>query len=168
MEAILAIDPGATSGWAVVLVGSSPKLVWSGTFHFCTTPKGQPVSPTELVTYLSREARAHGYPIQRAAIEDQYLDKNPNTLKKLARSAGRWEEACAVAQVPCEYVAASTWQSRELGLRGARRDALRRAADAKAYGLWSLEGTEHQIDAALIGRCVAVTVYHRTVKPGGA
>jgi len=165
VEVILAIDPGAVSGWAIVSVGPSPEHVRSGTFHFTKSPKGQPVSPTELVTYLCAEANRDGHTILRAAIEDQYLDKNVNTLKKLARNGGRWEEACEAAGIPVEYVAASTWQSRELCMPGAKRDVLRRAADAKAFGIWQLEGPEHRIDAALIGRYVAVTMYRRMIKP---
>lgn len=159
VEAVLAIDPGAVSGWALLTVGPSPQPVLTGTLHVTKPAKHQPETPSALVRLVAEEAAVRCITIVRAVIEDQYLDKNPDTLKKLARSAGRWEEALVAAGLPVEYLAASAWQSRELGMRGARREVLRRAADAKAFGMWQLEGPEHLIDAALIARCVAVTMY---------
>jgi len=161
METVLAIDPGAVSGWALLTVGPSPEPILRGIFRFTKPPKGQHDSPSALVRSLLEEAAVRCMHIDRCVIEDQYLGENPDSMKKLARNAGRWEEAARVAGLRVEYVFPSTWQSAELGMRGATSDVLRRAADAKAFGLWKLEAPEHVIDACFIGRFVAVKMDFR-------
>lgn len=146
-------------------LGPSPAPVMTGVLHVAKPGRHEFPSPSALVRSLCEAAAERSIVLVRAGIEDQYLGKNVDTLKKLARNAGRWEEALVAAGIQVEYVPASTWQSKELGLRGAGREVLRRAADAKAFGLWQLEGPEHLIDAALIARYIAVTMYP-WVQPG--
>ena len=63
------------------------------------------------------------------AIEEPYLDKNPKTLKVLARIVGRLEQAFEAQGCGVELVTASEWQGAVLaGFGGRRRDGLKKAA----------------------------------------
>ena len=167
MFAVLGIDPGSEPGLALLTVEPSPTPVLTRRFHFPKPPLGQLPSPTELVACLLVDAERAGVQVAKAVIEDQYLDKNPDTLKKLARNAGRWEEACVANGLPVEYLPAVTWQAKELGGgRGKGREQIKRLAVAKAKSL-GVDGDEHTADATLISRCAAIMMYYRSGRRPG-
>lgn len=160
-DAVIAIDPGDPSGWAAASIGPDPSLLLSGIYKFAHPTKGQQRTPSALVRFLLHWAATAAVTIAQVGIEDQYLGENPNSLKKLARNGGRWEEAFVEASItPVKFIPPSTWQSKELRMGNAKSAILRRAADGKAYGLWRLEGSEHEVDAALIARYMGITMYH--------
>ncbi len=104
--AVLAIDPGNTSGVVVVSLERVPKLL----HHEVWKVKSKGPMPSKIVGRLVGE-----YDIQQAVIEDQYLNKNVHSMKKLARTSGRWEEACIVHGLKVRWVQPSKWQSKVIG-----------------------------------------------------
>jgi Holliday junction resolvasome RuvABC endonuclease subunit len=147
--AVLAIDPGATSGWAVVTVELQPRVLRCGQLALAGER-----TPTNVVTSVLGDPTCS---VTYAVIEDQYVAVNKDSAIKLARSAGRWEEACRWHGLRVDYVAAATWQAAELALRGrAKRAQLAAALRAKAGALYGDALREHEASAALIGRWWAV------------
>lgn len=159
--AVLAIDPGATSGYAVLTIEPNPEILIKGTYRFGKTND----TPSWIVRDILRKMGSERdyFKIILAVIEDQYLDttskRNPDTLKKVARNSGRWEEACSDSSLSVEYVMASTWQARELGLSGVKREIVKRAAKGKAEGIWKQNFTADAADAALLGRYAAIQLH---------
>ncbi len=116
MNYLLAIDPGTTSGIVVMTIEKNPKLVYCSEWN----AKRDSLMPSTVVKYLKTY-----WSVSYAAIEDQYLGLNANTLKKLARNGGRWQEACEGEGIPVMFIPPSTWQTAMLGLgprsKGAQR-----------------------------------------------
>jgi hypothetical protein len=138
-EYVIGIDPGATSGLALVECGRKPVLVWAWA-------RKHP-HPTGEIRMLPSGCRA--------VMEDQYIDvekRGGSNVISLARWAGRWLEALDVHDIPVELVAASTWQAAMLkGMRSGRdRAAGKRAAVEVCRLRWGVTLTQDAADAALI------------------
>lgn len=162
IPALLAIDPGSErSGLAVLGVASAhrePLLVWSGHHD----PKRSATTFTEIVRGIVADVAADGYEIHAAVIEDQFVRVNARSALTLARTAGRWVEACAVAGFAVELIPASQWQAAALarivptaGGRAKRPD-LKAASVRHASRLWGVNLGPDEADAALMGRFVAL------------
>jgi hypothetical protein len=103
-----------------------------------------------------------GGPVDLVAIEDNYLDTNPEkanvaTLKALARIVGRWEQVWEARKVKTVLVPAQRWQTGLLaGLMGPRanRDTRKRAAGLWVKATFGLELDQDACD----GVCLAVWV----------
>jgi Holliday junction resolvasome RuvABC endonuclease subunit len=118
MKNLISIDPGSTSGIVVMTVERNPKLVHSEAWR----GKKTQVMPTAIVENLTKM-----YGLDYAAIEDQYLGKNPNSMKVLTRTGGRWQEACEMQCLPVMWVPPRAWQTKVLGSRwGAQRKQIDR------------------------------------------
>lgn len=150
MRTLLAVDPGSISGWAVVSITLNPMLLVYGNANMS---KGSPT--TIIIERILSNAAVP--PPERCVIEDQYLDKNVDSLKKLARSAGRWEEACISSGMTVDYVPAASWQRSELSaVRQIARKERKRMSIAKVHGIWGVRASEHIADAALLARYAAI------------
>ena len=147
MSAILAIDPGATSGLAVISVSIHPELLHSETIRV------KDIDPCAVIKCLCFD-----FKIEAAVIEDQYCHRNVDTLKKLVRNAGWWEQACRCNGMEVTYVMATSWQSSELG-RGMKRAQLKNAAKLKAKALWKTDLKSDAADAAMLGRYFAMRTH---------
>jgi len=156
MDLILSIDPGTTSGWAILTVEAAPKLLTYGAIHFPKPRRGQFKTATEAIEEATKRAKGS---IIQTVIEDQFVSKNMQSALKLARKAGRWEEASEHLGFPVEYVAASSWQSKELS--GFKRKDLKKGAKAKVKGIWNEDVSEHIADAALLGRWFALRMFYK-------
>ena len=142
---VIGIDPGATSGLALVECGRTPVLSWSKALR-----KPQPsmdLKSTDLWCCDSTNTRA--------IIEDQYVDvtkKGGSSVISLARWAGRWIEALETHGIEWEFVRPSVWQAAMLrGMRAGRdRAAGKRAAVEVCRLRWGVTLTQDAADAALI------------------
>ena len=94
----------------------------------------------------------HSDRVVRGVIEDQYLGKNPDSMKKASRAAGRWEEACVENGLLVSWVHASDWQSHVLGVRKGKRDQLKKVAQTIARSETKVSLTQDESDAYLLGR----------------
>ena len=147
-QSIIAIDPGRTSGVVVLSVSKSPKLL-----EWREVKMGLKSTPP-LVNIIGELART--YDIVRAAIEDQFLLKNINSLIKLSRNSGRWEEACISSGIQVEFVNPKNWQSAIFGRSARRREQLKVAATAITHAETKQKLPVDVCDAYCIGRYVAV------------
>lgn len=92
---LLAIDPGADSGWAIFIDGRLSNCgLWS-----TGTPKGEYTRPSILV-------------FDEVLIESPRLrprgEKNPNAILLLARRAGEW--GGRYASSPVKYITPNEWK----------------------------------------------------------
>lgn len=143
-SALLSIDPGATSGVAVVSMGKRPGLL----HHEVWKNKNGGVRPSGVVLRLLEQ-----YQIVRCVVEDQFLKDNPLTLKKLSRTAGAWEEACLAAGLEVDWVNAATWQARVLGRRmGRKREEIIKSYQMIARQDTGVELTPDESAAWCMGR----------------
>jgi Holliday junction resolvasome RuvABC endonuclease subunit len=120
---ILAIDPGANSGLAVVRIGPPIKLV--AYYHYKFSRKNR--TPSEIVQGIVEQLHP-----RFAIIEDQFHRRNLNMLKILARNSGRWLEACEAAGLEVRWVNPQTWQSKIFRGVGRKREQLEAAYTALA------------------------------------
>ena len=147
------------SGWGALTVTHNPDLLWHG---YKKWPKPGTKSdspnntPTAIIETLITMASRLGHTIVGAAIEDQYLSVNPDSMKKLSRNGGRWEEAFRSKGIPVVWVNTQTWQTRELGTCRIASKEVKRRCMAKARGLWNKNLKSDEADAAIIGRFYAV------------
>jgi Holliday junction resolvasome RuvABC endonuclease subunit len=163
--AVVAIDPGNSSGIAVLTASPAPRLVLHDLFNFSKPRRGQATTPTEHLARVVTQAIDLGALVLAGVIEDQYVAKNASSAIALARCAGRWAEACAEqihrrdAAIPVEFIAASHWQRMEI--HGATRGRRPKRADLKRASRDVVEqafGVRIPIDAAdavLLGRYFA-------------
>ncbi len=155
-RAVLGIDPGNTSGWAVVTVERVPRLVMHGIYKLRGASRrqaaAQAVTPTQhigsIVDELSGEVR-----LEHAVIEDQYSSpKNLRSGIKIGRSSGRWVEACAAHGLEASFIEASKWQHRILKKllsgRTATSKQRKRAAQTLVKLRWQIELPPDSADAA--------------------
>jgi Holliday junction resolvasome RuvABC endonuclease subunit len=149
-DAVIGIDPGAHAAAAILRLDNAPTLVYSLTHRFDTVA-GAKVTATALVRRLLEEAGTRGLCIISAALEEQFVRLNPRAALTLARSAGRWQEACAVHNIAVTLVEPSAWQSKEFGTI-LRRAVGKHRAVQRCLGLWQATLDEDEADAALIGR----------------
>ena len=164
MKYLLAIDPGQVSGWAVLTIEASPKLISTGKVDF-TRPlpwdEGDPrIVKSASDVFVRIRVCTQG---DTMAIEDQYLDRgakeNVDTLKKLARNAGRWAEAAAHRGMRVRWIPPITWITKELG-KGLRRQQIEILARQKVDTLYGADNrSEHENAAVLIGRYAATEIF---------
>lgn len=173
-RAVLGIDPGVDSGCAIVTVSLAPILIT----HCHVDMRSAQSVPSQIVRDLmhatamsaafeaSMEREEPQRLIELAIIEDQFLGEHANvqSLKRLTRIAGRWEEACLANGIPVSYVMPSSWQARELGMRGSklRSGVLKGIARAKMQALWppnTKKIAHHEADAALMARHAAIELF---------
>lgn len=163
----MGIDPGATSGWAAVTVEHNPALLL---FDAMVMPKPgapkdiPPNTPSAVAEGIVEQFRRLGHTIVAVAIEDQYLSKNPDSMKKLSRNAGRWEEAWRRLGFPVVWVNAQVWQSAELGTSRIDSAEVKRRCAMKVLGLWRKKVGAHSADAALIARYHAILLAYREMR----
>jgi Holliday junction resolvasome RuvABC endonuclease subunit len=145
-NAVLGIDPGATSGWAIVSISANPKLLRHGIFKF----KDDASTVRELTLALDGLEDT----VIKTFIENQFVSKNIQSTMKICKKAGRWEEASIYHGIDVEYIYPATWQSKELN--GHKRATLKKASIAKCKGIWNVNLKEDTADASLIGRYAAL------------
>lgn len=137
---VLSVDSAfVKSAWSILY--GSEELIKYGTVD----SHGVEMTPFvwERIQQAINIARERGTKRMIVAIEDQYLAQkkgqktNPDTLKKLARAAARWEVLAELAQtlesdlvISIEYVPAGKWQNGVIGKGAAfmKRDDLKRAS----------------------------------------
>jgi len=167
MEVVIGIDPGATSGWAGVTVEHNPTLLLFDAMAMPKPGTSKDIAfntPSAIAGRLIDDFRRLGHTVVAAAIEDQYLSKNPDSMKKLARNAGRWEEAWRRLGIPVEWVNAQVWQSAELGTSRIDSAEVKRRCAMKVLGLWRKKVGKHSADAALIARYYAIRMAYRQMR----
>ncbi len=148
----LGIDPGASSGWALVTVAARPALISSGRVRL---DRGEtPTFALQAVLASAPSAVAH------VAIESQFVAKNIRTSLRLAQSAGRWEEAAAalLPGVAIAWVSPAGWQAAVLrGIMGgqARRDERKASSAAACRMRWGKDLEGDVADAACIAAWAA-------------
>lgn len=164
--ALFSVDPAARSGYAVLTIEPAPRLLYFGVLDF----KKSSNTATQLTkdVILLCEVDHPNVSIERGVIEDQFMavrkskDGKTNVIAqsaiKVARKAGRWEEALSSRGIPISYVHPQSWQSKELGGGSAKgRDLLKKQSVAKAMGVFGLNSvSQDAADAILIGRFAAV------------
>lgn len=129
MRAYLGIDSATTTGWCLVRgEPSREQVVDHGTATI------GPIGAASAVEMLVNQVRRNTMMAELVVgIEDQYLDKNVQTVKVLARIGGRFMQAFEQAGAAVELVPAATWQSAVLGRFGGKRRADRK----KAAAIWA-------------------------------
>ncbi len=145
--AVLAIDPGNTSGVVVVSLERVPKLL----HHEVWKVKAKGPLPSEVVGRLVGE-----YDIKYAVIEDQYLEKSVYSMKRLTRTSGRWEEACLVHGLDVRWVQPSEWQSKVIGRIAHVRDQIDKVMRMIAFQDTKTPLTADESAAWCLGRYSAV------------
>jgi Holliday junction resolvasome RuvABC endonuclease subunit len=95
---VLGIDAATTTGWAVVgPEGSRMKVLAHGRM-------------TADWSGIEQLLAGLVVPVEVAAVESPYLDKNPDTTITLARIVGRFEQVLDRRGVRTELVKAASWQ----------------------------------------------------------
>lgn len=156
MNCVLGINPasnGNKGGFGLVTVEHHPMLIdWGdykiGQHHFdCAT---------DLFTdTLTSRLRDPSFDILDVAIENQYAGVNHDSTIKLARGAGRMEEAAAYFGLDVTWVYPKSWQSKELsGCR--KRDELKKASCLKVKLEYGITTQHFAADAILIARYHAI------------
>ena len=168
IKTIFAVDPGTVSGWAVMTVEAEPKSEIVARVNF---KNGYPQTAFAMVGAClpyKIDPKFYNKMPAHVAIEGQYLDegnrRNVDSLIKLARKAGRWEEAACAHGLTYEYIQPSVWITAELG-RGLRSDQVAKLAKEKCEALYGVSGlSEHEYSAILIGRYVAIREYRKNLQ----
>lgn len=171
---VLSVDAAyVKSAWSILY--GSEELVKHGTVNSNNTE----MTPYawECIQHAIQVARERGLKRLVVAIEDQFLSMhlkkkqgkkqagiNPDTLKKLARAAARWEVLAQLAQtlegdlvIDVEYVPASTWQNSVIG-RGAsfmKREDLKLASKNIVRAAFRKIVDDDTADAICLGIYVA-------------
>jgi Holliday junction resolvasome RuvABC endonuclease subunit len=123
---VLGLDSATRTGFAVVRVeGGREELLEHGVID------GRDAD--EIDDFAHRIAQTYSPDV--AAIEDNYLDKDPSALKTLSRIVGRWQQALETRGVETRLVLAQVWQSGLLRGLGGAGD---RKGRKKAAALWVL------------------------------
>lgn len=167
INTIFAVDPGNVAGWAYIPVDADPKPKEIGKTEFSKSPLISAAGCIEFFCTLSinnPEYERHFHVV----IEGQYLDegskRNIDSLIKLARKAGRWEEAACAHGLTYEYIQPSMWISAELGRR-LRHNQIAKLAKQKCEALYGVKGlSEHEHCAILIGRYVAIREWRKSLQ----
>ena len=147
MKFVLGINPACTGnkgGFALVTLDLQPTIV---EYEEIVMGPGLASATFALMGLL-----AHYKPIVCVAIEDQYLAFNVKSTIVLARGAGRWEEAAEAHDLPVEFVAPRTWQSKELPRSARKRDGIKKASCQRAKMLYNIETNHFAADAIMIAR----------------
>lgn len=161
--AVIGIDPGAHSAAALVSIAPAPAIL-SIIEHTFAAKRHAYNTPSAIIAALLADAAAQGLTVAGAWLEGQFVGPNVASALSLARSAGRWQEACAVSGLPCTIVESSAWQAREL--REWRTiGTTKRAAILRCAGIWRVAVSEHAADAALIARYAAIETWAHARQP---
>jgi Holliday junction resolvasome RuvABC endonuclease subunit len=152
---LLAIDPGTTSALVVLTIEPNPKLlhhqVWNDVRY---------MFPSDIVKDICQE-----FQIRHAAIEDQYLGKNANSMKILTRIGGRWQEACEINGLEVQWVAPRTWQTKILGSKwGSKREQIDKMMKMVARQDTGIKLTADECAAWCIGKYVVETYCREATK----
>lgn len=150
---VIGIDPGEVSAISILTTELQPKLLMCGT---CTL-KQLLDRPTALAMIASNMT------VDLVAIEDQYVSINKRSAIVLSRSAGCWQLAAAIGALPTAFINPTSWQQKELGgsiSRLSLSEQRKITSIAKCKALWKKEMNEHEADASLIARYVAVELCH--------
>ena len=164
-EALIAIDPGARSGYAVLTIESSPRLLFADTANLKRYNDDN--SPSRIVELaMDKTINEHGYSLVSAAIEDQFVGKNFATAIKIGRNSGRWEEACRRLHMDVIFIKPASWQHAQLhGLlppgRAVKSVARKRAASQFVRIAYKQELPQDAADAACMGRYAAINATQR-------
>jgi hypothetical protein len=171
-KTIFAVDPGIVSGWAVMTVEAEPKPWSIKKIDFSKKGEYNPhhmACAWEAFHYscYDRCGILKNRP-SIVAIEGQYLDagkkKNVDSLIKLTRKAGRWEEAACAHGLTYEYIQPSAWITAELG-KYLRSSQVVVMAKQKCEALYRVSGlSEHEYCAILIGRYVAIREWRKSLQ----
>ncbi len=159
-EALIAIDPGNRSGYAVLTIESEPRLLFSGTVD--VTKAGVQHSPSHVLEFAQRHTLdKHGYSLTMGVVEDQFVGKNPATSIKIGRNSGRWEEACRRLFMDVTFIKPASWQHAQLkGLlpkgRGVKSVHRKRAAAQFVQIAYGRKLAQDAADAAVMGRYAAI------------
>lgn len=145
---ILAIDSAPNrTGWALVdRPGPREEIVAYGALD---TVNGKVVRD-----FIAQVFGPTTRPITSVAIEDAYLDKNPQTLKSLSQLVGRWMQEIDRFDVPIRLVMADVWQRQILTgfiTNDSPRAARKRAAKLWVKAVFGIEVDENEADAICMG-----------------
>lgn len=151
-DLVLGIDPGKSSGWALVTVESRPELMEHGRVRL---NKGE--TPTFVLEKM-HDTMVHdtmGGDLVAVVIESQFVALNIKTAIRLAQFAGRWEEACSAVfpDLTVEWVKPNEWQSSMLkgfAAGNAKRDERKAASVTVCRVRWKKELDVDVADSALI------------------
>jgi len=163
-DAILGIDPGVKSGWAVVTYERQPRLLGYGTHVL--PDAAEDVTPVRMETGRIERARVlasvEGGRVIGAFIEDQYVGVNFRSSLKTPRRAGRWELACQLAGIHPQWIMPATWQEATLHRfmqRGrAKRTERKRAAQQYCEAIFGVHLTQDEADAAVLAAYGAMVI----------
>lgn len=137
----LGVDPSkAASGWAVIEKNAGrERILDSGTV----------AATAGAVAAVAEKWRGL---VVLAAIELQYMGKNPKTMATLVEARARWQQALEERGVAVELVHPSTWHAAMLGpsFVAAKREAVKARSALVARGLFRRELPEDEAEAALI------------------
>jgi len=159
-EALIAIDPGVRSGYAVLSIESEPRLLFAGTANLSRRDADN--SPSHLVEVArDRTINEFGLSLVSGAVEDQFLGRNPATAIKIGRNSGRWEEACRRLHMDVIFIKPASWQFAQLhGLippgRSVKSAARKRAASQFCELAYHRKLPQDAADAACMGRFAAI------------
>ncbi len=158
--AVLGVDPGSVSGWALMTIEASPRVIQCGKIEFRQPRRGEYRTASQCVQW----ALSTPNHVELVAIESQYLDSNPKrigSMIKLCRSAGRWIEAAEEGGLIHWEINPNRWQSAMLGAKF-RRDQLKKICRAVCAQRFGVTAGSDISDAVLIGAYAAVELYHKT------
>jgi len=152
---VIGVDPGASAGLAVVNVAHNPGLLFEK--RCIVSVKGIDLTVSNFAELAI--GATMGLPCI-AVVEDQYVGVNMKTAITLSQRSGQWIEAFLSKGIPVERVSASSWQARELpGMK--KREMLKKAARAKAAGIWGHDVGPDVADAALMARYRAIDIVYK-------
>jgi Holliday junction resolvasome RuvABC endonuclease subunit len=146
-DLVLGIDPGKSSGWALVTAESRPELCEHGRVRL---DKGE--TPTFALEKIHDTMAGD---LVAVVIESQFVALNIKTAIRLAQYAGRWEEAVAAVfpDLTVEWVKPNEWQSSMLkgfAAGNAKRDERKAASVTVCRVRWKKELDVDVADSALI------------------
>ncbi len=106
---------------------STPKVIIGVDPHYAKPLSFTVLRGEEIVAQSKGDIRTldillEAYHPDLVAVEDQYLNKNYNTAKKLAWVAGKVMGLCELRKIRCESVNVSTWKACFRVLRGGHED----------------------------------------------
>lgn len=159
-EALIAIDPGIRSGYAVLTIESEPRLLIAGTADLKRPDINN--SPSYILELCrARTVNEFGFSLVSGVVEDQFLGRNPATAIKIGRNSGRWEEACRRLHMDVIFIKPASWQHAQLhGLlppgRAVKSKARKKAASQFVKLAYKRDLPQDAADAACMGRYAAI------------
>jgi Holliday junction resolvasome RuvABC endonuclease subunit len=181
MIAVLGVDPGATTGWALVTCEEAGGAVSLERWGKGINRDGDWVYQLVKGT-VDRSIWVHDGADLWLAVEKQYIpgyerDKKVQIAKsisalKVAVHRGRWLGAAEAHGLSVQEVHPKSWQAAELGAVKTKRAQIKALALQKASALWpELQGLkkseDHIAEAALIARYWAKKQQHAAMLAAG-